>query len=386
MFQAKTVSYKKPFTRISGQKFGETLCQKLGDFPKACWLFCSSKPGIESFVKGIVEAVGTEILVGCTTDGEISDLGISTKSAVLAGVVTDQIDFEVVKSNNIGKDPQNAGKKLAEQFSSSTAYIQIFSDGLTASGCGILKGIQSVLGNRIPISGGTAGDDGKFIQTLQFAGNRVFSDSVVAIGFSGRFRVGLGVQSGWSPIGLAKKITKSRGNVLYELNHEPALNVYERFLGKHANKLPSVGVEYPLGLIDRYWTVSDSDYCLLRATMSVNRNEGSITFAGDVPEGTMVRLTCADSSSILDAAQKATLMALKQLEKTSPVIIFVYSCMARKIVLGRRIAEELDHIRKNAGQDIPLVGFFSYGEFSPVEPFRPCILHNETVAVGLIGI
>ena len=386
MFIAQTVISKEPFTRISGQKLGEALCEKLGSMPKACWLFCSSKSGVENFVKGIVEAIGTKTIVGCSTDGEISDMGISTKSAVLAGVVTDQIEFEIAMSDNVGKNAQIAGKRLAEQFSSTTTYIQIFSDGLTASGCGILKGIQSVLGKRIPISGGTAGDDGKFIKTFQFAGNRVLSDAVVAIGFSGRFRVGLGVHSGWSPIGLAKKITKSKGNVLYELNHEPALKVYERFLGKHANKLPSVGVEYPLGLIDKYWTLSDSNYCLLRATMSVNRNDGSITFAGDVPEGTMVRLTCADSSSILDAAKKATLMGLKQLGKTSPAIAFVYSCMARKIVLGRRITEELDQIRKTAGRKIPLVGFFSYGEFSPVNPSGTCVLHNETVAVGFIGI
>jgi hypothetical protein len=120
--------------------------------------------------------------------------------------------------------------------------------------------------------------------------------------------------------------------------------------------------------------------------MSVNRNDGSITFAGDVPEGTMVRLTCADSASILDAAGRATRMALDQLEKTSPVMTFVYSCMARKIVLGRRITEELDQIRQNAGQDIPVVGFFTYGEFSPVIPCGTCVLHNETVTVALIGV
>lgn len=386
MFQAQTVILKEHFTRESGQKLGEALCKKLENSPKACWLFCSPKDGLENLVKGVAEAVGTDTLVGCTTDGEISDMGISAKSAVLAGVITDQIDFEVVMNENIGQDAKKAGKRLAEKFSSSVTYIQLFSDGLTANGCGILKGVQSVLGKRIPISGGTAGDDGRFVRTWQFAGNRVFSDAVVAIGLSGHFSVGLGVHSGWSPVGLAKKITKAKGNVLYELNHEPALNVYERFLGKHASKLPSVGVEYPLGLIDRYWKVGNSDYCLLRATMSVNRSDGSITFAGDVPEGAMVRLTCADSASILDAAGRATRIALDQLKKTSPVMTFVYSCMARKIVLGRRITEELDQIRDHAGQDIPVVGFFTYGEFSPVKPCGTCVLHNETVTVALIGV
>jgi hypothetical protein len=208
----------------------------------------------------------------------------------------------------------------------------------------------------------------------------------VGIGFSGDFKVGFGVQSGWSPIGLAKKITKAKENVLYELNNEPALKVYERFLGKHANKLPSVGVEYPLGLIDKSWIMEGAEYCLLRATMSVNRENGSITFAGDVPEGAMVRLTCADSTSILDAARKAAGMALEQIGETIPAITFVYSCMARKIVLGRRITEELEQIRQNVGPGLPLVGFFTYGEFSPVRPSGTCVLHNETVNVILIGV
>lgn len=386
MFKAETIVIREPFTRKSGQKLGEALCSKLGNTPKACWLFCSPKPGIKNLAAGIIDAVKTDTLVGCSTDGEISDKGISSKSAVLAGIVSDQIDFEVVWAENVGKDPELAGRKIAEQFSSSTQYIQLFSDGLTANGCSILQGVQSVLGKRIPISGGTAGDNGKFIRTWQIAGNKVLTDAVVGIGFSGAFRVGLGVQSGWSPIGLSKKITKAEGNVLYELNHEPALKVYERFLGKHAKKLPSVGVEYPLGLIDRFWVVADSDYCLLRATMSVNRSNGSITFAGDVPEGSMVRLTCADSASILDAARNATLMAMEQLGETSPVMIFVYSCMARKIVLGRKVIEELEQIKQNTGKTLPMVGFFTYGEFSPVRPLGTCVLHNETVTVGIIGI
>lgn len=386
MFQVQTVISKEPFTRESGQKLGEALCEKLQNLPNACWIFCSPKAGFENFLRGVVEAVGTNMVVGCTTDGEISDMGTSAKSAVLAGVRTDQVDFELAVAKNIGQNPKSAGKRLAEQFSSSVAYIQLFSDGLTASGCGILKGVQSVLEKRIPISGGTAGDDGKFVRTWQFAGNSVLTDSVVGIGLSGCFKVGLGVHSGWSPIGLAKKITKARENVVYEMNHEPALNVYERFLGKHANKLPSVGVEYPLGLIDNYWTLEESKYCLLRATMSVNRSDGSITFAGDMPEGSLVRLTCADSTSILDAARRAARMALDQLGKVSPVMTFVYSCMARKIVLGRKIPEELNQIRQEVGQDISVVGFFTYGEFSPVKPCGTCVLHNETVTVGVIGI
>jgi hypothetical protein len=206
------------------------------------------------------------------------------------------------------------------------------------------------------------------------------------MGFRGDFKVGQGVRSGWSPIGLAKKITRSEGNVLYELNNEPALKVYERFLGKHADRLPSVGVEYPLGLIDRCWLLGNCEYYLLRATMTVNRDDGSIAFAGDVPPGAMVRLTCADSASILDAAGRAAETALEQLEGARPVMAFVYSCMARKMVLGRKAYEELARIRRVLGPRMPVAGFYTYGEFSPVRPGGTCVLHNETITISLLGL
>ena len=57
------------------------------------------------------------------------------------------------------------------------------------------------------------------------------------------------MRRGWAPIGLSKQVTRGRGKTVYELNGEPALDVFERFLGQHAEKLPAIGVQYPLGFI-----------------------------------------------------------------------------------------------------------------------------------------
>ena len=143
--------------------------------------------------------------------------------------------------------------------------------------------MATVFDRDIPVSGGTSGDAGKFQQTWQILGDQVYTDAAVAIGFSGEFRLGTGVMSGWTPIGLPKKVTRAEGNILYELNGESALNVYERFLGRHAKNLPAVGVEYPLGLINST-DGSDDDQLLLRATMYVDRKAGAIRFAGKSPK------------------------------------------------------------------------------------------------------
>jgi hypothetical protein len=283
------------------------------------------------------------------------------------------------------KDSEAAGRQLAASFSSAPTYLQVFSDGLTGNGCAILRGIADGLGGHVPVSGGAAGDNGDFVKTLQFSRDRIYSDAVCAIGFYGDFKLGTGVKSGWAPIGLAKQVTRARGKTVYELNGEPALNVFERFLGQHAEKLPAIGVEYPLGFTSVLEGYDEQGQYVLRATMSVDRKERSITFAGEIPEGAMVNLTCGDKSSILKAAEEAAKEARCAIGDTSPKVVFCYSCMARKIVLGRRTEEEIEQVRAQFGPQIPIIGFYSYGEFCPVGPVAPSHLHNETITLSVLG-
>ncbi len=386
MFKAATVSSDSDFSRDQGRELALKLQDKLGQPPDACWLFCAPKPGMPDLFDGINDAAETGQIVGCTTDGEMSAAGYRKGSAVLGGIVSDQIHFTIAHVENISRNHELAGKQLADKLSPTVQYVQLFTDGISGNGCAILRGISSVLGETLPIAGGTAGDNGKFQRTWQFAGSRLLTDAAVAIGFSGDFHLGTGVKSGWSPIGLAKKVTRASGNILYELNGEPALQVYERFLGKHAEKLPAVGVEYPLGLVGRCLDENDKNYYLLRATMSVDRQNGSIQFAGEIPEGALVHFTCGDSHSILAATAEAARLARSEMGDVPPAMIFFYSCMARKIVLGQRTREELDRVRKVFGKEVPILGFYTYGEYSRISCNQPSLLHNETATISAIGI
>lgn len=387
MIKADTISLHNEFSRETGRQLGEGLVNKLGLTPNACWLFCSPDKDLASLLKGVYEAVGTRTLIGCTTAGEISTDGFSIGSAVLGGIASDQIGFETVAIQKISRDSEQAGRDIATAFSDSVCYVQLFSDGITGNGSAILRGMASVFAKEIPVSGGTSGDAGKFLKTWQFKGDRVFSDSAVAIGFSGDFKLGTGVWSGWSPIGLPKKVTRASGNVLYELNGELALNVFERFLGKHARKLPAVGVEYPLGLIGPFEDIADNENLLLRATMSVNHEQGSIRFAGEIPEGAMVYLTCGDRTSILEGTEKAVRLAIEDLDSASkPSLVFFYSCMARKIILGLRTKEEIERVRSQFDAPVPILGFYTYGEYCRVKCNGPNLLHNETATLSVIGI
>ena len=385
MLKAATIKYDQEFTRAGGRQMGEALQRQLNCAPKACWLFCAPLKGIEELLQGICEGAGTDQIVGCTSDGEISSAGLSMNSAVLAGVVSDDIDFEIVTVQGLRKDSALAGRRMADGFSSAPGCVQIFSDGLTGNGCAIIEGIASVVGDHIPVTGGAAGDNGRFIKTLQFGNGRVYTDAICGIAFYGDFQLGTGLDSGWTPIGVPKHVTKACGRIVYELNGEPALNVYERFLGDHAHKLPAIGVEYPLGYNKPSSNANQEDLYILRATMSVDRKARSITFAGEIPEGAQVNLTCGDNASILEAATTAARQARCAFGDLTPEIIFCYSCMARKIVLGSRTEEEIKRIQAEFGSQVPLIGFYTYGEFCPAGCEKPNYLHNETITLNVVG-
>ncbi len=141
----------------------------------------------------------------------------------------------------------------------------------------------------VPISGGAAGDARQFKQTWQFLGNKILSDSAVAIAMSGDFQVGTGVRSGWFPVGMPRKVTRSRGNVVYEFDGESALKVYRMYLGPLADRLPAVGVQFPFGIVDESMRLGEDP--ILRAPMALSDQDGSVTFAGEVPEGVTMILT-----------------------------------------------------------------------------------------------
>jgi CheY-like chemotaxis protein len=164
MIKAETIQLNEQFSLESGRHLGESLVEKLGEPPDACWLFCSPEKMLDDLVKGVFEAIGKRALIGCTTAGEISTDGFSVGSAVLGGIVSDQIDFEMVACHDISRDSEKAGQKIAKSFSNSVRYVQLFSDGITGNGSAILRGMSSVFPTEIPVSGGPSGDAGKFLK------------------------------------------------------------------------------------------------------------------------------------------------------------------------------------------------------------------------------
>ncbi len=332
------------------------------------------------------EMLGEIPIVGCTTDGEIAD-NLAVDSVSLMVIASNTVRAKSIVVEDLRSGSFEVAQKAAKSLAASDARaLVLLPDGLAGNGTAIIRGVQSVLGPDFIIGGGTAGDRGRFVKTHQIHGGRVYSGSLVALMFYGppSLEVGYGVMSGWQPIGVAKVVTRAVGNVVYEIDGKSALEFYKTFLGDRASQLPAIGVEYPFALVDESGRVGQAsgagneEYLLLRAPMNVNHVDGSITFAGEIPQGAKVKMTRAKSDAVIDASREAAQRTTKQLSGPADAVMF-FSCMARRLVLGRRTSREIDVAREVFGATTPMIGFYTYGEIGNCGDVSPtCRFHNET--------
>ncbi|MGB2762372.1 MAG: FIST N-terminal domain-containing protein [Minisyncoccales bacterium] len=331
-------------------------------------------------------------LIGCSDAGEITGEGPSSKHVAVMALSSDQIKFNIGLGEAAQKNSFEAGRKVAEDIKNKAEeQISLFTmlpDGLAENGAALVRGVQDILGKNFPIMGGSAGDDFKFKKTYEYYQDQVLSGAVVGLGLSGKFSLGIGVKHGWEPIGLPMKVTKAEGAKLIEINNKPALSIYEEYFGKRAEELikepiAKMAYTYPLGM-----SVEGSDELLIRDVVIADK-EGRIDCAAEIPQGSEIRLMLGDPDKAIQAAKEAAESAKKQLKGSKPKAIFVFDCIARNKLLGSRIGEEIKAIQGVLGKEVPLIGFYTYGEQAPlggrVGPECFSVFHNETMALMVLG-
>jgi hypothetical protein len=193
--------------------------------------------------------------------------------------------------------------------------------------------------------------------------------------YGSRLKVGFGSLGGWDAFGPERLVTRSSGNVLYEFDGQPALDLYKKYLGAHASDLPASGLLFPLSLR------TSSSESLVRTILGVNESEHSLTFAGDIPEGGYVRLMKANFDRLIDGAIGAAQTSYAAIGQATPEFALLISCVGRKLVLKQRIEEEVEGVQEILGAGTVLAGFYSYGEISPFTPGAKCELHNQTMTI-----
>jgi hypothetical protein len=319
------------------------------------------------------------VVMGCSTAGEICDTQVRDDSLVTTAV---RFDHTTVEGTRVNIDDcagsYDAGERLARALNrDDLVHVFVLSDGIKVNGSELVRGLLSQLPAGVTVTGGLSGDGDRFERTAAFVDGPPEDGQIAALGLYGSgLRVGYGSLGGWDPFGPERLITRSQSNVLYELDGQPALALYKAYLGEHAEGLPSTGLLFPLSV-----RVGHDGREVVRTILAVNEAEQSMTFAGDVPEGTYARLMKANFDRLVDGANEAAKTSYVAIGSSSPDLAVLISCVGRKLVLRQRTEEEVEAVRRVLGEHTVLTGFYSYGEICPAAPDANCELHNQTMTI-----
>lgn len=319
------------------------------------------------------------IFSGCSTAGEIAGESVNDNTIVITGIQFEKTKIEsaLVTLQEVDFDSFAAGQKLVSQLpSQGLTHVFVVSDGLHVNGTDLVNGMREVLDTHVTITGGLAADGSHFTKTVIVEPDgTIATESVAAIGFYGdAISIGFGSRGGWDSFGLDRLVTRSTDNILYEIDGQPALDLYKSFLGDQAKHLPASGLLFPLSMRD-----SEDKAPVVRTILGVNEEHKSLTFAGDIPQGSFVRLMKANNDRLINGAEEAAAAALES-QESAPEFALLVSCVGRKLVLKQITEEEVECVSEVLGKPA-ITGFYSYGELAPFNKNTLCELHNQTMTV-----
>lgn len=322
--------------------------------------------------------------VGCSTAGEISGEGVSDGTIILTALHFDCPAFRVASDQINGMaDSVGVGDRLARKLASpDLQHVLVLGQGADINGSGLVEGLTRTLGANVVVTGGLAGDGGRFTGAQVLGPQGVSGQDIVAIGFDGpTWRITHGSFGGWQRFGPIRTVTRCEGNVLYELDGERALDIYKRYLGDYASQLPASGLLFP-------WSVLGDDkdaIGITRTILGVNEADGSLVLAGDVPQDGHMQLMHASVDALVDAAESAASAAKSSARPNGDTLALLISCIGRKLVMGARVDEEVEAVGQVMGHGTTLTGFYSNGEISPHHGSFDCKLHNQTMTITLVS-
>ena len=349
--------------------------------PQAGVLLAAIDFEFEQLLAPIAEAFPGLELIGGTTDGEISSvLGFEQDSVSLMLFCSDRITIRTGIGEHLSDSVEGAVQRavaMASQGHQGDPVLGVaIYESLTDNVAKVLGCINANLSHDIPILGGLTADQWRFKQTYQFYNGKVYDDAVVLLFFSGPLAFSFGVKSGWCPIGQPGVVTKQDSNVVYEIDHRPALDYYQHYLG---DSPPSS--ESPLAVFQDGAT----DFYLRAPTGTVDAVIGSVTFFGEIPQGATVQITEANRSDVVNAAEGSMQQALTQFPAADPSAVMYFSCSSRRRLLGSRTGEEFEVAQACCDRPIPSLGFYTNGEISPLQRGQTSRFHNETFVTLLLG-
>jgi hypothetical protein len=315
-------------------------------------------------------------IVLISTSGEIHGNEMFENSASATAIHFEKTPIRISTKENIaGHNAQKIGREITQDLlADNLQHILLFSEGGHMNGDHLISGISEDLPKHIAVTGGLAGDSARFAKTKVGFNDTISENMVVAIGFYGdAIDVGYGSNDGWDLFGPLRLVTKSEENVLIDLDDTNALELYKKYLGDRANELPGAALLFPICILKPDGTK------LVRTILSINEENQTMVFAGNVPVGSKVQFMMANFDRVIDSASIAATKS-RISETEYPDLTLMVSCVGRKLVMQNRTEEEIEAVADTYNEESTFCGFYSNGEICPTTDGVNS-LHNQTMTI-----
>ncbi|MCG3154926.1 MAG: hypothetical protein DKINENOH_01522 [bacterium] len=373
----------------AGLEIGDMILEKISLQANSLGiLFCHIEFDFTELLKGIREKLDIPIF-GCTTAGEANSNGYFEESASLLVVTSDDLKIGMGVGENLSKDPEAA--VLAAYTSARSMLgedkprlaVTLPDTGLTASAEKVLSFLKTHLDEEVPMVGGLPADNFQFKRTYQFCNNGIYSDSIPLLLLAGNIEPLVITRSGWIPIGKKVTATKTAGNVLYEIDHQPAINYLKKYI--HDIDDPNILASCPLVLLDETPGAETEKNFVIRTCFRYNQENGAVICNGDIPENAAVRLARGSRDDILAGVEDAvTTLRQKAADKEIHALL-CFSCVGRRLMLGLDTKKELELVVNKLPASCAVNGFYGTGEIGPIdsslEHLKKNKFHNTTIVL-----
>jgi len=335
-------------------------------------LFGASELDVRAPIAELRRVLPEAVLIGCSSAGEIHQAQVADNSIGAAVVQFQHTRLQHLCLPIDQASSREAGSQIARTLAAPDLRVVIaFSEGVSVNGSELARGLADV-GPQVVVAGGLAGDGERFGATWVVCDDVPTSGRVCAVGLYGTsLQVGHGSRGGWDIFGPERSVTRSSGNVLYELDGKPALALYKTYLGERAAGLPTAALLFPLAILA-------GDRRVVRTVLAVDEDGQSMRFAGDIPEGSRVQLMRGNFDRLILGAQGAATAARGP--GSDPVLALAVSCVGRRLLMKSRIDEELEATLDALPPETQQIGFYSYGELASAH-LGACELHNQTMTL-----
>lgn len=320
-------------------------------------------------------------IMGCSTAGEIqgnivTDDALNVTAVFLekSNIVFDKFDL------GDGSNAYQIGEMIISKINKEELkHIFVLSEGININGSKLVEGLRNGIMNKVPVTGGLAGDGSDFTSTYLIANNYAMSNQIVIASLYGDIKSGCASFGGWDTFGIERLVTKSKENILFEIDGKPALDLYKEYLGDLAQKLPASGLLFPLNIREK-----NADNSYVRTILGIDEKNKSLIFAGDIPTNSYCRLMKSNSYNIIQGAKTAAELSVDMLQAKKVELAILISCVGRKLVLKQVTEDEVEASIEVIGKGAYITGFYSYGEIAPYKQDTSCELHNQTMTITLL--